>query len=221
MVDLLVSTPPSRRSCYRRELILAWRCTLSIVETADPFAHLLAQARRHDDVAVAALYRRSFPTIYRYVLARCQCPDLTEDIVAEVFLTMVESIGNLRATHEAGFFAWLLSIAHAKIVYALRQMREYRTYQQDLPESDYSLVLQSTDLASDPQALHEWREIMQELGWALGTLSETQQVVIIGRFLQGYSIEELALDLGKHPSAIRSLQYRALGALAERLDSHQ
>ncbi len=171
---------------------------------------------------MAALYQRALPTIYRYVVARSQRHDLAEDIVAEIFLTMVETIGELRATHEAGFFAWLLRIAQRKVARALQQVGQHRSHQQPLPESDRDLfwfdpALTATDLASDPEALHEWREVVQDLGVALGSLNDEQQLVIIGRFLQGQSIEALAQELGRPPGTIRVLQFRALGTLAERL----
>jgi RNA polymerase sigma factor (sigma-70 family) len=188
------------------------------------FAQLVVRARRHDEDAVAALYQRALPTIYRYVLTRSKRPDLVEDIVADVFLTMVESIGDLRANHEAGFFAWLLRIAQAKVARALQQAVQ-QTRQQATLETEYDSAwldpaLVAHDLASDPQAMHEWREAVQELGVALGTLSEEQQIVVIGRFLEGYSIEELAQGMGKRPGAIRALQFRALDTLAQRLGGY-
>jgi DNA-directed RNA polymerase specialized sigma24 family protein len=41
--------------------------------------------------------------------------------------------------------------------------------------------------------------------------------VVVGRFLAGQSIEELAETLGKRPGAVRALQFRALGVLAHHL----
>jgi len=165
------------------------------------------------------LYQRALPIIYRYVLARLGRVDLVEDVVSEVFLVMVESISDLRAEHEAGFFAWLLKIAQGKISRAIRQgawgKARSVTYSGSLDVDEDPLV--ATDLASDPVALREWRETLEELGLALGSLSSEQQTVIIGRFLGGQSIEELALALGKRPGAVRALQFRALGTLAERL----
>ena len=69
------------------------------------------------------LYRRALPVIYRYVLARLGQSDLVEDVVSEVFLVMVESIGTLRAEHEAGFYAWLIQIAQGKIARTLRSKK--------------------------------------------------------------------------------------------------
>ncbi len=201
-----------------------WRLPTASRETVSTttFAQLIGRARHRDEEALVALYQRALPIIYRYVLARLGRPDLAEDVVSEVFLVMVESISTLRAEHEAGFFAWLIQIAQGKCSRALRHLTRSASRLVPLPDSrasedDYLLEPVATDLISNPAALQEWRETLQELGLALGSLSAEQQVVIIGRFLAGQSIEELAQALGKQPGAIRALQFRALGVLAERL----
>ena len=79
------------------------------------------------------------------------------------------------------------------------------------------MELMATDLVSNPVALHEWRETLEEVGLALGNLSEEQQVIVIGRFLIGLKIEDLAQALGKQPGAVRVLQFRALKTLAKHL----
>ncbi len=138
---------------------------------------------------------------------------------------MVESISDLRADHEAGFYAWLLQIAQGKIAKAWRYHKrgEARLVpllnQGDAETEDSRWMAEpmATDLASNPAALQEWRETLEELGLALGSLTTEQQIVVIGRFLAGQSIEDLARALNKQPGAVRALQFRALGTLAERL----
>ena len=195
--------------------------------TAEPvstatFAQVIQRARHHDEEALVTLYQRARPVVYRYVLARLGRQDLVEDVVADVFLVMVESIGGLRADHEAGFFAWLIQIAQGKCSRALRRMAQSASRSVPLAgseawETDSFAEPLATDLASNPAAFQEWRETLEELGLALGSLSSEQQLVIVGRFLGGQSIEELALALGKQPGAVRTMQFRALGVLAERL----
>lgn len=166
------------------------------------------------------MYQRALPTVFRYVYARVGRPELVEDIVAEVFLAMVEGIKDLRADYEAGFFAWLLRITQAKIARALQHVTTAQTHQAPLPENQEDPMyaeLAATGVANDPAAVHEWREAVAELGMALGSLNIEQQTVVVGRFLAGYSIEDLARALEKQPGAIRALQFRALGTLAERL----
>jgi len=183
---------------------------------------VIRQARHHDEEALVALYKRSLPVIYRYVLARLGRSDLVEDVVSEVFLVMVESIGELRTEQEAGFYAWLLQIAQGKVSRALRHMTRNERRHIPLPgaqATDYypTVELMATDLVSNPVALHEWRETLDEVGLALGSLSAEQQVIVVGRFLAGQKIEDLAKVLGKQPGAVRVLQFRALSALAEHL----
>jgi DNA-directed RNA polymerase specialized sigma24 family protein len=83
---------------------------------------MIKQARLRDEEALVALYQRALPVIYRYVLARLGRPDLVEDVVSEVFLVMMETIGDLRTEQEAGFYAWLLQIAQGKISRTLRHL---------------------------------------------------------------------------------------------------
>jgi RNA polymerase sigma-70 factor (ECF subfamily) len=136
---------------------------------------------------------------------------------------MVESIGTLRAEHEAGFYAWLIQIAQGKISRVIRHVTRKERRHLPLPdpsdEANYvpAIELIATDLVSNPVAMQEWRETLEELGVALGRLSSEQQAVVVGRFLAGQSIDELAQALDKQPGAVRALQFRALGALADHL----
>jgi len=183
---------------------------------------VIRQARHHDEEALVALYQRAFPVVYRYVLARLGRYDLVEDVVSEVFLVMMEAIGDLRTEQEAGFYAWLLQIAQGKISRAIRHLTRSERRHVPLPgiqgpDRFPSMEPMATDLASNPVALHEWRETLEEVGVALGSLNAEQQVILVGRFLAGLKIEDLAQALGKQPGAVRVLQFRALRALAKHL----
>lgn len=186
------------------------------------FARVIWRARQHDEEALVTLYQHALPVIYRYVLARLGRPDLVEDVVSEVFLTMVESIGDLRAEQEAGFYAWLLQIAQGKISRALRhaqraERRHVSALDARTTEGYPAIEPAARDLGSNPVALHEWRETLEEVGAALESLSTEQQVVVVGRFLADQKIEDLAQALGRQPGAVRVLQFRALKTLAQRL----
>jgi RNA polymerase sigma-70 factor (ECF subfamily) len=190
--------------------------------TTTTFAQVIKQARSHNEEAVVALYQHALPVIYRYALARIGRPDLVEDVVSDVFLAMVESIDQLRTEQEAGFYAWLLQIAQGKISRAFRHITRNEKKQIPLTGSQASeqynsVELVATDLVSNPVELHEWRETLEEVGLAMGSLSAEQQVIVIGRFLAGQKIEELAQALGKQPGTVRIMQFRALNTLAKHL----
>lgn len=190
---------------------------------AESFAEVIRKARLRDEEALVILYQRALPVIYRYVLARLGRRDLAEDVVADTFLVMVESIGELRAEHEPGFYAWLIQIAQGKISRTFRHLaraeKQQTLLEEDAGSTDSHMGGEPafSDVLSNPVAVLEWRETLNEMGQALGALSDEQQSVIVGRFLVGQSIDELAQALGKQPGAIRALQFRALGVLADRL----
>jgi RNA polymerase sigma factor (sigma-70 family) len=182
------------------------------------------KARRHEEEAIVALYRQALPVIYRYVVVHLGQPDLVEDVVSDVFLVMVESIEQLRTDQEAGFYAWLLQIAQRKVARVIQQQQRQRSHQVSLllPQEEEEAIGQREELvdhhpASDPIAVQEWQETIEELHQALDTLSPEQQIIVTGRFLTDQSIEDLAQALNKRPGAIRALQFRALGKLAKRL----
>lgn len=186
------------------------------------FAQIIQRARLHDEQALVTLYHHALPIIYRYVLARLGQADVTEDVVAEVFLTMIEAISDLRTEEEAGFYAWLLQIAQGKVSRALRHLVRSNQRQVLLPDSNRpagssAVEPVATDLESNPVAWQEWQETLEEVRQALGSLTEDQQIVVVGHFLAGQTMEEVAQALGKRAGAVRALQFRALQSLARRL----
>ncbi len=129
------------------------------------FPELLNQARHHEREAVAALYRRALPVIYRSVYVHLGQPELVEDVVSEVFLAMVESLEQLRTDQEASFYAWLIQIAHRKVAHAIAQTQRHRLHETPLPdEQDQETEegkpreeLADPRPASDPAAVEAWK----------------------------------------------------------------
>lgn len=80
---------------YHLSLIGLWRHGTDKRVPLSPgaFAQIIHQARLHDEDALVTLYQRALPMVYRYVLARLGQADLAEDVVSDVFLVMVEAIG--------------------------------------------------------------------------------------------------------------------------------
>ncbi len=52
---------------------------------------------------------------------------------------------------------------------------------------------------------------------AVRTLSPEQQECVVLRFVEGLSVRETALAMGKNEGAIKALQYRAVRSLARRI----
>ncbi len=172
---------------------------------------LIERAQRGDPDAVAELYRRYVQTIARYVAYRVSDSAVIEDITADVFLRMVEGLPRYQFTG-APFEAWLYRIASARVIDYYRQQN--RQSGQNLDEE------LGKELASLEVNVQE-REEVDELRAALHHLPDEQQTILILRFVERKSHEEVAHLLNKSVDAITTAQHRALKRLAELLGTEK
>lgn len=167
---------------------------------------LISLSQQGDSEAFAHLYDRYVDRIYRYVLLRVTDDRVTEDITAHVFVKMWEKL----PTYQAGqspIGAWLYRIAHNAVI------DHYRNRKTSIPLED----LNSAEAALDDR-VEEKLDLqikLQELREALKELTEGQRDVMILKFIEGLSIEEIARQLGKREGAVRALQMRGLRGLAK------
>ncbi len=169
---------------------------------------LIKAAQRGDQNAFAALYRAYVDKIYRYILFRVESAQTAEDLTAEVFLRVVESLPAYE-DRSAPLLVWLYRIAHARVI------DHYRRYKRTADQAPLESVEISTESDLDAPLLAEYRA--DQLRTALGSLTDPQRQVIALRFIEGYNLELTAQVMGKSVDAIKALQYRALQALAAAL----
>jgi len=168
---------------------------------------LIRRAQRGDGEAVAALYRRHVDAIARYIAYRVPDDAIVEDLTAEVFLRMVEGLPTYRPTG-APFEAWLYRIAAARVADYYR--RQARVAEDTLDESSVADVpALEFDLSQ--------QEEFDTLRAALQQLSDEQQTILLLRFVERKSHEEVARILDKSEQAVATAQHRALKKLAELL----
>ncbi|GAB4432245.1 MAG: hypothetical protein OHK0015_19570 [Chloroflexi bacterium OHK40] len=181
---------------------------LQAVPGDGPDSELIARAQAYEAEAVSELYRRYADLIYRYIYYRVGDPTVAEDLLADVFLRALEGLPEYRERGRP-FEAWLYSIAHNKVVDHFRRQRVRRS--SPLHEG----------LAAEPGAEPQQQALQREaqrLAWgAVARLTDDQQQVVTLRFIAGYSIAEVAEQLGKTEGAIKALQSRALAALRKLL----
>jgi RNA polymerase sigma-70 factor (ECF subfamily) len=175
---------------------------------AEPPEHILiARAQQGEDEAIAGLYRKYVRSITRYIAYRVSDEAVVEDLTAEVFLRMVEGLPRYRVTG-APFEAWLYRIAAARVADFYRDRQRYT--EQEL-----------TEILGDGRTPLEMglqqREELEELRAALAQLSEEHQTILILRFVERKSHEDVARILNKSVRAIATAQHRALKKLAELL----
>jgi len=172
---------------------------------------IIHQAQNGDRDAVAQLYQAYAQAIYRYIAHRIPTVVDAEDLTAEVFVKMVEGLSQYRVT-DIPFEAWLYRIAAARVAdyYRYHTRRPVAELSDDIPEQDPDV---------EDEIVHQ-----QELGSlqdAIQQLNDEQQSVLILRFVERKSHEEVGRILNKSVSAVKSIQYRALIELARLLGSEK
>ncbi len=177
------------------------------ISTVEPEASVIARAKVGDADAISALYERYAPQIQRYIASRLSDPVLAEDVCADVFVKVLESLSRYE---DRGwpFSAWLYRIAYARTVDVLRQSRRR-----------HSIPLDETQLGSlePPDEAVMTRIAYMEIKGAMGVLTSEQRMVLCLRFDEDRSLAEIAQSLGRSVGSIKALQHRGLTRLAQAL----
>lgn len=177
----------------------------------DDLQTLLDCAARAEPSALGMLYDRFFQRIYNYIYHRVGQAELAEDLTAQVFVKMLEAVGQGRGW-QSSFTGWLFRIAHNLVVDHYRRKKR-----STVVTLDDAAPLPSP--AGDPVRGSEAESDREQLRVALGRLTEEQAQVIILRFLEDLSIAEVAVAMDKTEGAIKALQYRAVLAMRRVMQS--
>jgi len=171
-------------------------------------AELVARLKANDDAAYREVVARFGDPLYGYIYSITGDHHLSEDILSETYLRMVEKIDTY-TFYGAPFKAWLYRIAHNLAINAVK--RTNRLVGAEALESAAPPV-------DDPATTVAARLEVDELRTALGELTEEQQQVVMLRFVAEQSTAEVAQALEKTENAIKQLQFRALRSLGRLLE---
>ncbi len=163
---------------------------------------LISRAQDFDPEAFGEIYERYYTGVYKYIYYRVGEQHLAEDLTMEVFLKIMEAIDGF-TFRGVPFSAWLYRIASNLVIDHFRR-------QSTAPMSLEERLVAESD---HPRQQIESEFTHQALRRALAELTEDQQQVIILKFVDGLSNQEVAQVLGKTEGAVKSLQHRALASL--------
>jgi RNA polymerase sigma factor (sigma-70 family) len=181
-------------------------------EIADRFEQLLTGARAGADPAWRELYDELAPSVHGYLRARgARDP---EDLTGEVMLHVVRDLRKFDGDW-SGFRAWVMTIAHHRLVDDAR-IRARRPAE---------LVAEPPEPPSPNGSEAGDAEMARlDLARTTGLLSElpaSQRTVLLLRIIADLTIDEVAQVIGKRPGAVKQLQRRALIAIRKRLEREE
>lgn len=184
-----------------------------IVETpmadSQRMRELLDEAKEGNSEAFGELYEFYVTPIFRYIFVRVKDKDIAEDLTQTVFLKVFR---NLHAIENRFPRAYLYTVAK-NILTDFWRKNNTKEFPIEMAERVASPVL--VDEAVGERMDHETK--MQSIRDSLSILSDDQREVILLKFIQDLSTEEIAAALDKNEEAVRQTQCRALKALRAHL----
>ncbi|HEX6813493.1 MAG TPA: sigma-70 family RNA polymerase sigma factor [Planctomycetota bacterium] len=160
--------------------------------------------RRGDHRALAALFDRTAPELWRVARHLSRNASEAEDLLQGTFLAVMESADRFRAGQ--ALVPWMLGILANKLRMARRRQRLRDALSPARPQP-----------VEDPLAAAEASEVRELLRVRLATLPEVYRVVLLLQFEHGLSATEIAHTLDRPLATVRSQVYRGLELLRRAL----
>lgn len=163
--------------------------------------------RAGDPRALEALYRSLAPAVLGYL--RGHGASDPEDLASEVFVGVVRGLPRFVGGDD-DFRSWVFTIAHRRLLDERRRLSRHPVQCLDPDES------LDEPHAGDPgpEELAVERLFASPAVRALDTLTPDQRSVLLLRVVADLPVAEVARILGKQEGAVKTLQRRALAALA-------
>lgn len=178
------------------------------ISVTGPDLALIDACRRGDRDAFRALFETYQDRVYSIALRYSGDRSTALDIAQDVFLKLLSHMHEFRG--EAGFESWLYRLVVNRCLDYHRRRRRIRL-----------LVEDALHLFVEPRetALHELlrTEMERQLHHSIARLAPEQRMVVVLRYTEGMSYEQIAEILGCSMGTVASRLSRAHKALERRL----
>lgn len=178
---------------------------------------LIESAQNGDSAAFGQLYDRHAERIYRFIFLKIGHKNDTEDLLHEVFLAGWRTIGSYELRSAIPFTSWLYRIAGNRVIDwyrtrknnpSLDEMTESNTLPVELASTGHAALLDALDRGFAMDAVMK----------GIRELNNTEQTVLLMRYVEDLSPEETAHATGKTAGAVRLIQHRAIAKLKKKLE---
>jgi len=174
----------------------------------DTDKQLIEGCRQGDPEAFRALFEKYKDIVYSVALRYSGDPAVAQDIAQDTFLKLFSTVGSFRG--DSNFEAWLYRMV---VNCCFDQKRKTRRL---TPLLDEILdVLRTPDVSVLDEVLRS--EISTHVRSMIDSLAPDQRMVVVLRYTQGLSYDEIAVILGCASGTIASRLNRAHKVLERRL----
>lgn len=180
---------------------------------------ILKRAQKGDREAFAEVYDFYVVRIFRFIYLKTSSKETAEDLTSEVFLKCWKYVGAQGAQKEGEKNEEKETVKENKLKSFLYKIARnliidfYRKKQVLIVEIDESLKDKIKDQKQDILAEINAKQEIEELMSALEKLKDGQREIIILRYVEDLSVNEIAEITGRSTGAIRVSLHRAIKAL--------
>lgn len=148
-------------------------------------------------------YEKYIAPIFRFIYFRVKNRQEAEDLTQVVFLKAWKNVKKYRKQNNP-FSSWLYTIARNTIIDYWKKKKEV-----DLDDKVFNFLPDNSNLLQEIENENDFQQIIE----SIDMLTAEQQEIIILKFIEDLSNEEISEILCKSEEAVRQLQVRALKSL--------
>lgn len=190
-----------------------------MTEAEAPSDEQLMQAyARGDSRAFETLYDRHALPVWRFVQRSVQNPALADDLVQDVWFSVVRHAPRYEA--RAKFRTWLFTLAHHRMVDHWRTHKAHASLDAESEEGATLAEMLAAESGFGPERQLDSRELAQALLDALAVLPEAQREAFLLQAEAGMSVAEIAQTTGVSMETAKSRLRYARARLRDTLEAH-
>ncbi len=151
------------------------------------------------------IYQNTFDDLYRFVLSKTNNIEVTQEIVSDTYYTLLEIIDKYDSSRSK-FTTFLFGIALNKLRQRWSKEKAIKTF--SLNEDIEIEEIDNTDS-------NKRKKLISQIWEYIPTLSDKYRNVILKRFIESKSINEVSKELNISISNVTTIQNRAINKLRE------
>ena len=178
---------------------------------------LVKQLLANDEQAFDRFFSDNFARLYRFALTRLpDDPDGTREVVQIALTKAVAKLHTYRG--ESALFTWLCAITRNEMSDWLAKQGRYRQHivlTEDFPEIQAAVDSFQAPQSDNPEQNYQRAELVRSIQVALDRLPPKYGNVLEWKYIEGYSVNEIAVKLELGNEATQSLLARAKRAFSD------
>jgi RNA polymerase sigma-70 factor (ECF subfamily) len=178
---------------------------------------LVKQLLANDEQAFDRFFSDNFARLYRFALTRLpDDPDGTREVVQIALTKAIAKLHTYRG--ESALFTWLCAITRNEMSDWLARQGRYRQHivlTEDFPEIQAAVDSFQAPQSDNPEQEYQRAELVRLIQVALDRLPPKYGNVLEWKYIEGYSVNEIAVKLELGNEATQSLLARAKRAFSD------